>query len=328
MKTFRPNAFMFSSFYLWTMKASSKSLENLAQNLDVSIRPFFTSEELDQLASESGFVQRKSKLSGSLFLDFVVFNAESLKSQSLNDLSVVLESEHLLDITKQSLHERFNDNAVIFLKGALEGLLKQQLDIAPHLPEFVGVNQMRIKDSVCFHADPSLAGHYPGSGGSGSKASVRIQFEYGLKQGTINDLSLNAFNDQDAKNAIAMVDLVYECDLIIRDLAYVGLDALKGIVTRSAYYLCRLSPGNNIYEIKGGEYVELDFVKIRRELQRNKIAMMEKMVFLGKQDKFCTRLIIHLMPETEVNERIGKARDIAKKKGRGDLAAEYIARPT
>ena len=74
---------------------------------------------------ESGFVQRNSKLNGSLFLDLVVFNAESLKSQSLNDLSVVLKSDHLLDITKQSLHERFNDNAVTFLKNALEGLLKQ-----------------------------------------------------------------------------------------------------------------------------------------------------------------------------------------------------------
>ena len=308
------------------MKASSKDLENLALILDASISPFFSSNELDQLARESGFVQRKSKLNGSLFLDLVVFNAESLKSQSLNDLSAIVKNNHQLDIAKQSLHERFNDNAVIFLKNALEKLLAQQLDLAPHLPNLKGINRILIKDSVCFQIDPSLAQDYPGSGGSGSKASVRIQFEYDIKKGTINDLSLNAFNDQDAKNAMATVELINKNDLIIRDLAYAGLDALRGIVKRSAYYLCRLNPIVKVYECKQDEYVELDFVKIRRELQTKGITMMEKTVFLGKEESFCTRLIIHLMPEAEVNERLRKFRANNKKKGRGEPTAEYIAR--
>jgi hypothetical protein len=151
------------------MKASSK-------NLELSIRPFFNRDELDRLARESGFVHRSSKLNDSLFLDLVVQNAESLKSQSLNYFSLVLKSDHLLDITKQSLHERFNDNAVTFLKNALEGLFKQQLDITPHLPNLKGINEILIKYSVCFQIDQSLADDYPGRGGCGSKASVRIQF--------------------------------------------------------------------------------------------------------------------------------------------------------
>ncbi|MFT5085423.1 MAG: hypothetical protein ACI9Y1_003484 [Lentisphaeria bacterium] len=136
---------------------------------------------------------------------------------------------------------------------------------APHLPEFVEINQLLIKNSECFQLDPSLAEHYPGSGSSGSNASVRIQFEYDLKRGTINDLSLSPFNVQDAKNAIATVDLVNEGYLIMRGLPYVGLDALKGIATRSTYHLCRLSPGIKVYKSKGCEYMELDIVKIHRE---------------------------------------------------------------
>jgi hypothetical protein len=72
--------------------------------------------------------------------------------------------------------------------------------------------------------------------------------------------------------------------------------------------------------------VALDFSKIRRELQKHHLTMIEKTVFLGKKDKFGTRLIIHLMPEAEVNERLRKARDNSKRKGRGNLTAEYIAR--
>ena len=153
-----------------TMKASRKDIENVAQSLDVSIRSFFSRDQLNQLAREAGFVQRKSKLDGELFLELIVFNAESLKSQSLNDLSAQLQSEHQLDITKQSLHERFNHSAVNFLKCALESLLQQQLDSAAHLPELATINRILIKDSVCFQIDPSLAEDYPGSGGSGSPA--------------------------------------------------------------------------------------------------------------------------------------------------------------
>ncbi len=73
-------------------KISTKNIENLVSDLDVSIGSFFTTQELDQLAREAGFVQRKSKLNESLFLDLIVFNSENLKDQSLNDLSVLLKN--------------------------------------------------------------------------------------------------------------------------------------------------------------------------------------------------------------------------------------------
>ena len=193
-------------------------------------------------------MQREGKLNGRLFLDLIVFNSESLKSQSLNDLSVVLKTEHNVDITKQSLHERFNKSAVIFIKDALERLIRTQLDVEPYLLNLDGVNRILIKDSVCFQIHESLSTDYPGSGGAGSQASVRIQFEYDLLCGKINDLSLNAFNDQDATNSVATIDLLSAGDLIVRDLAYVGLTALKGIINKVAYFLCRVSPGVKVYE--------------------------------------------------------------------------------
>ena len=121
--------------------------------------PFFTRDELDELARDAGFVQRESKLNGSLFLDLVVFNSESLKAQSLNDLSVILKNDHDTDITKQSLHERFNDTAVAFLKEALEALLCKQLDAETLFPKLEGIRRILIKDSVCFQIDESSKGN-------------------------------------------------------------------------------------------------------------------------------------------------------------------------
>lgn len=313
----RPNFFKKTACSLPLIKnISTVNFENLTNDLDIIISPFFTGQELDQLARETGFVKRKGKIDGSLFIDLIVFNSESLKSQSLNDLSVVLNDEHGINIAKQSLHERFNAYAVTFLRTALEKLMGKQLDVTPYLLNIKGVKRILIKDSVCFQVDPSLHEHYPGSGGCGSKANVRIQFEYDILCGKINDLSLNAFNDQDATNSVATLELLEKGDLIIRDLAYVGLDALQGIILKAAHYLCRLGTNVKVYELKGDEYVVLNFDAVRKHMKATGVTLIEKKVYIGADVKLETRLVIHLMPEDEVNKRIRKAKQnrITRKK--------------
>lgn len=292
----------------------------------MSIRPFFTPEELDKIARDTGFVQRESKLGGALFLDLIVFNSENLKTQSLNDLSVLFQEEHDVTITKQSLHERFNQSAVTFLKEVMEKLINTQMDRESSLPKLTGINRIIIKDSVCFQVDESLVDQYPGSGGNGSKAAVRIQFEYDLLSGRINDLSLNAFNDQDASNSLATLDLVAPGDLVIRDLAYVGLQALKGIISNAAFYLCRLGSNVKVYEDNGDELIEIKFGQLYQEMKNQGLEILEKDVYIGKIEQLKTRLIIHALPPEEIEKRIRKARANSKKKGRNAPSKEYLAR--
>ena len=151
-------------------------LGDLVNNLDIAIAPFFTTDELDQLARDSQFVKRAGKINGSLFFELLVFHSERLKSERLNDLSVDLKLRHGVEISRQSLHERFNQSALVFLVVALEELLQKQLNLEV-CNEFEGFKRILIKDSTCFQVDESLEAYYPGSGGSGSSASIRIQFE-------------------------------------------------------------------------------------------------------------------------------------------------------
>jgi len=118
----------------------------------------------------------------------------------------------------------------------------------------------------------------------------------------VNDLTLNAFNTQDSNNTVATIELVNKGDLIIRDLAYVGLEALKGIINRAAFYLCRLNPSVHVFEKKGDQYVNIDFVNIYKVMKKKDICLIEKEVYLGKKEKLKTRLIIHLMPEEKIKE--------------------------
>jgi len=282
---------------------------------------------LDQLASETKFVQRKSKLNGQLFLDLIVFNSEDLKSQSLNDLTIALHDRHQVEITKQSLHDRFNEYALAFLKTALEKMLSKQIGARfDLLKDFEIFNRILIKDSTCFQLHNTLADCYPGSGGDGSEASVRIQFEYDLLSGKINDLSVNAFNDQDAQDSLGTIKLTDKGDLIVRDLAYMSLEVLKLIEAQYAFYLCRAKPNVNIYELKDGQYIKIDFVKLAKHMKTNVIERLEKQVYLGSKDKIKTRLIIQLVPEQVVSERLRKAAKYNKKKGGNGLSKEFKAR--
>ena len=248
-----------------------------------------------------------------------------MKSESLNDLCVDLNLQYGVEITKQSLHERFNQYAFVFLKVAIQELIQKQI-VLPQQFKPLHFLRILIKDSTCFQIDESLEDYYPGSGGSGSGASIRIQFEYDLLVGQVTDLSINAFNEQDATNSIATIELTRAGDLVIRDLAYMSIEVLQAIADRFAFYLCRASPSTTIYEKKGDKYCKLDFAGIFKHMQKNRLQTLEKEVYLGAEDRFQTRMVLHRLPPEVVSTRLRKARENKKKKGGGELTDEYIAR--
>jgi len=300
----------------------------LAENLNAEIAPFFTSEQLNELAKETNFVQREfgGKIDGEIFFDLIVFHNENLKEQSLNDLSSILKDDLTIKISKEGLRKRFNEYAVLFLSKALEKLLKQQLHSSAISLLDNKFNRVLIKDSVCFQVHESMAASYPGSGGSGSKAAIRIQFEYDLISGTITDISINAFNKQDSTDSLATIERVNQDDLIIRDLAYMQVDVLKTIIRKLAFYLCRPHTSVKMYELKNGKYVEIDFVKVANYMKKHQISVMEKDVYYGSSDKLKTRLVLHRLPDDKLEKRLRDAKKNAKKKGRGNLSKNYKAR--
>jgi hypothetical protein len=283
----------------------------------------FDPEEIEQLARSTQFVQRQGELSGFTFFCLMVFNSDSLSSESLNDLTAKLKMDYGIDITKQSLDERFNEYAVSFLQTAIGELLSKQMpDSMVICDQF---KRILIKDSVCFQVDESLAQYYPGSGGSGSKANVRIQFEYDLLTGRVVDLSLNGFNDQDSSNSTMTLEVINEGDLIIRDLAYMHFTALKGILANLGDFLCRLQSSRNVYQYKDGNVEKLDFIQIVKLMESYEISKFEDKVFLDKNRSLEVRLLFFLLPQEVYQARIRKAAKYAKKKGT-QLTKEYKAR--
>lgn len=315
-------------YFVSVRRLSHQNFKQLLKNINVEIQSFFSVEELDQLARDSAFVQREttSKLTGSIFFNLIIFNNEKLKEQSLEGACIELNHASGIKLKKQSLHDRFNEKALLFLKKAFEKLFQQQLSRDLQSTKYSNFNRILIKDSICFQLDPALAAVYPGSGGAGSKAAIRLQFEYDLCSGTINDLSINPFIKQDGVNSKATLNLTREGDLIIRDLAYMSLDVLKKLTIKGASFLCRPGTRTTIYETKDGEYQKLNFKKIRCYMKKNNISMLEKNVSIGHKEKLSVRLILHLLPDQEVERRKRQSITKRKKKNRGKHTNEYKER--
>ena len=299
----------------------------LIDQLDMQVATFFTVQELDTLAMQAQFTQRTvNKLSGSTFFKLIVFNSDKLSEQSLNGLCVNLSVHEQVNMAEQSLNERFNKNALIFLKRALEKVLSKQIIDKKVLANKFGFKRILIKDSTSFQIDESLKDIYPGSGGAASTASIKIQFEYDILCGTITALTITPFVVQDSNDSKNTIIELQAGDLIIRDLGYMSIELLKAIIKASSFFLSRTKPNVIMYEYLDDKKTlvrEIDFVKLREYMQQHHLSRMEKQVLLGKEMTIEVRLVISLLPIEIVAKRLRKTH--RENKGK-KLSREYCAR--
>lgn len=215
---------------------------------------------------------------------------------------------------------RFNPKAVAFLKQVFEQLLTQHLletsDIK--LNSWMDTfTRVLVKDGTRFDLPAGCAGYFQGFGGScTSTAGICIQFEYDLKSTGIHGLTLTSANIPDCKNAVLTIDEVQKGDLIIRDLGYYILDNFEQIIKKEAYFISKLHTNTVVYiQNKNKEFEVLDFKKIRNEMQHHQQVNKEMTVWLGISKKVPVRLLIELLPDQVINERIRKIKKNSCRKG-------------
>ena len=262
------------------------------------------------------------KVSAVSLLESVLFSNTDPSKVSLNDLAVYHMINYGIRLTRQAIAKRFTVEATNFVKSLLAQLLKSNLSKSAEVFTHSCFKRIPIKDSTCFQLPGSMADIYPGSGGSGSNAAVRIQFEYDLKNLNALELSVSAFNSQDLSNAKETAVNIQKDDLIIRDLGYVSIESLQAIDERRAWYLSRLNHGTSAKDEATGE--DLDFAEIEKHMRKNGVSIMEKNVLLSEK-KYPCRLIIEIVPDKVKAERVRKREWLNKKKGRKS-SKEALAR--
>jgi hypothetical protein len=160
----------------------------LSNRLSSDFFKFFDKKQISQLAIDSGFMQRCSKMKPWMFIESLLFSKFNYKKLCLNDIAVDFSMKYRLAISKQGIDERFNMSSVKLVKSLLTKMIEQFSLMHQLHSVFSNYRSIRIKDSTSFQLPENLAEFFPGNGGNSSDAVARIQYEFDLKNGKILEM--------------------------------------------------------------------------------------------------------------------------------------------
>lgn len=291
--------------------------EQVNQELDL----WFNNEECEVLARETGFIQRRtSRLTGRDFFNLLTVEMLDEPTISYEGLCDRLEDRNPdVQITPQALCERMNsDGAVAFLKQGLERTLKETTQPVSATKEAAAwlapFPRTLLQDSTQIQLHEKLADEFKGSGGNASTASVKVDYSYDVKNERTEHLAIRQGADNDQGFAEDLANRIQPGDLVIRDLGYFCLNFFATLISLGAYFLSRLSFNVNVYlTAEDDEPIKL-IPHINRVGRSRKT--LEFNVFLGREQRIPTRLIVYRLPVAVYRERQKTAIKAAKRKGR------------
>lgn len=236
---------------------------------------------------------------------------------SLLDMATCLFRDFGTTVTKQSLHSRFNQKAVRFLKACLDHLLSRKISYEGEVGLLKShFNRIRIKDSTKFALPDAFAADYKGYGGPlhNSSSMISIQYEYDFLSGQSMDLRLTGGTVNDQSDSANFTDDIQPKDLFLRDLGYCTLKFLAKVYAASAYFVSRLPHSTHVYSnISSAEPV--DFRKYLDKLKKNGLDYIEVDVFIGKKERLPVRMILSLADADTYNKRLRKTSKQARSCG-------------
>lgn len=287
------------------------------KKFDRKVSKIYSDSHLQRLARETGFSQRASKFTPQMFCDTVVYREIAGDKMSLNDHGVAIMHRYGVEIKKQSIDERFNQSAVDLLKELLKQQLESQLvgaierkGLGPLLAQFSAV---KVKDSTRFQVPGNLKDAYPGvGGGSTSEAGVHVQFEFDLLSGKVCDLGFTNAKYQDNTDAKETLDSIQSGELILRDLGYFSFQSLKYIHDKGAYFITRRPSSMVLFH--SGSDKRINYNVLYNQLKHSRVDTMDIPV-CTTQGQFM-RLIVERLPKKQFAERMARAKEAARKKGR------------
>ena len=277
---------------------------------------FFNERLTEELARESGFVERESKLTGHLFLSVFTFGMSIYGTPSLNDLVGLLNLVvPQLDLSRQGLHERINEEAVTFFEKMLSFAVRLELPerlsqaVTNLCPRF---KRILIYDSTSFQLPEELAKYFRGSGGGGSEAAVKILFGYDLKSHHFF-YRLQDGIAHDQLHQDACLQQLDAGDWEISDLGFFNIETFADIDQKGAFYLSRLRSDVRLYHQTPHGLEEFDLVRFVKNLQ---VDQTEVEVYLKKGALILqTRLVIEKVPDHVKAQRLRKINKNSRKKG-------------
>lgn len=273
------------------------------------------SDTADHLARSSGFLQRHRKLTGSAFVQALVFGWLDDPDASLDKLARSAAAVGC-PVAPQSLDARFTERAATLLErvlaramGALvcgDTVAGAELGAEGLLARFDGVY---LLDTTGVALPPEMAGQWPGTGGNtpeAGRAALKVEARLDLTDGGLA-AHLMPGRHHDQTGALA-AETVPPGSLSVADLGYFSLDRFAEIGAQGAFWLSRLKIGTVLTDADG---IRLDVLDLLGDGP-----LVEADVAMGATHRLPCRLVARAVPEPVAAERRRRLRRSAQKKGR------------
>ncbi|MFZ1177372.1 MAG: IS4 family transposase [Mycobacterium sp.] len=262
----------------------------------------------DRIGWQTRFQQRKSKLTGSGFVQTLVFGSLSKADLSYTDLcSSALDVG--IAISAQGLAQRFSSASALLCQKILEASVQQVLTAQPQtillLARFNGVY---LRDSSVVSLPAELHALWPGVGGSlGESTAVKLQVRLEYSSGQLAGPVLYAGRTHDSQSPYQEEALPAGA-IRMGDLGFFSLDQFALDQQHGVYTFSRYKIGTCLYDGSG------QAIDLLAWLGSQTAPQFERSIFLGQRARFACRLMVERVPQAVVEQRRRKLREYARKK--------------
>ncbi len=275
-------------------------------------------EEANALGESTGFIQRKVKLSGSAFIQALVFGFQSEPDLTYGELSQSAATVGI-DMSPQGLEQRFSEKAAHFAQKVLEkavsaGVNGEKSSI-PLLARFEGVY---IRDSSVIELPKDLKTIWKGNGGNqGANAALKLQVNLNYSSGALSGPVLQNGRDNDQTSPFQDIQLPPGA-LHLADLGYFSLDRFQEDQARQVYWISRWKTSTMIFWRDG---TKIDLLAWLRAQSANELDIA---IDLGASHRIPCRLLIQRVPQAVADQRRRRMREDGRIKGQ-TVSAERLA---
>src|ERR1039458_7363054 len=182
----------------------------------------------------------KGKIDSFEFLTSLTFGQMTASRPTLSSQAQSLAQP----VTRQGIDQRYNPEAVEYVKTSFAHVMAQTLDWSPTHPQ---AQQLRahfqalyLLDSTGFDCPDSLKELFPSCGGDGSAANVKVLLRYELIAGRLEPLHVLEGKRSDQGQALKAAERLRENQLQLQDKGFYDAKAWQAAEQRGAYLLMPL----------------------------------------------------------------------------------------
>jgi len=286
--------------------------------LPEALQELFTTTA-DQLARETGAVQRERVITGSRLLQALVFGHLAEPDAPLSQLQRTFCATGAVPISKQALAQHLTEATASFCRAALEAAMCLLFEGAPvAIPLLQRFSAVLVLDSTTITLPAVLADLWAGCGGSSPSAgaaALKVQVRFDLVRGGLDGLELQAGRQHDQTGQVQTAAVPVGA-LRMADLGYFALEVLAQIVAASGHFLCRPKLQTVLTDAHGRQ------ATVAQYLARNRHGRVDRPVRLGVRHRLPCRLVAQRLPDAVAALRLARLEAAAQREGTHLSAAQ------